>query len=59
MLRSRLGELPRNKDIIIISSLSIRAYEAALILQSAGFTRVQVVDGGLVAWPFEKILGMK
>ncbi len=59
MLRSRLSELPRDKDIIIISRLCIRAYEAALILQSAGFSRVQVVDGGLVAWPFEKIFGMK
>jgi len=57
-LRGRLGELPRDGNIITCSRLCIRGYEAALILQSAGFTRVRVMDGGVIMWPFEKIYGM-
>jgi NADPH-dependent 2,4-dienoyl-CoA reductase/sulfur reductase-like enzyme/rhodanese-related sulfurtransferase len=55
-LRSRLAELPKDKEIIAFCKVSLRGYEAAKILQGAGFTKVQVMDGGVVAWPYEKIL---
>jgi NADPH-dependent 2,4-dienoyl-CoA reductase/sulfur reductase-like enzyme/rhodanese-related sulfurtransferase len=54
-LRSRLNELPKDKDIVAFCKVSLRGYEAAKILQGAGFTRVRIMDGGVVAWPFEKI----
>ena len=54
-LRSRLGELPKDKEIVAFCKISLRGYEAAKILQGAGFSRVRVMDGGVVAWPFEKI----
>jgi NADPH-dependent 2,4-dienoyl-CoA reductase/sulfur reductase-like enzyme/rhodanese-related sulfurtransferase len=54
-LRSRLNELPKDKDIVTFCKVSLRGYEAARILQGAGFTRVRVMDGGVAAWPFEKI----
>jgi rhodanese-related sulfurtransferase len=54
-LRSRLNELPKDKEIVAFCKVSLRGYEAAKILQGAGFTRVQIMDGGVVAWPFEKI----
>lgn len=53
-LRARLGELPKDKEIVTFCKVSLRGYEAATILQAAGFTRVRVMDGGVVAWPFEK-----
>jgi len=56
-LRSRLGELPRDKKIIAFCKISLRGYEAARILQGAGFANVQVMDGGMAAWPFEKLHG--
>jgi rhodanese-related sulfurtransferase len=56
-LRSRLAELPKDKDIVAFCKVSLRGYEAAKILQGAGFPRVRVMDGGVVAWPFEKIRG--
>jgi len=53
-LRSRLDELPRDKEIITFCKISLRGYEAALILQAAGFEKVRVMDGGVAMWPFEK-----
>jgi rhodanese-related sulfurtransferase len=54
-LRSRLNELPKDKEIVAFCKVSLRGYEAAMILQGAGFPRVRVMDGGVVMWPFEKI----
>ncbi len=56
-LRSRLGELPRDKEIVPFCKVSLRGYEAARILQGAGFPNVRVMDGGVTAWPFEKLYG--
>jgi rhodanese-related sulfurtransferase len=56
-LRSRLGELPRDKEIVTFCKVSLRGYEAAKILQGAGFANVRVMDGGITAWPFEKLYG--
>jgi NADPH-dependent 2,4-dienoyl-CoA reductase/sulfur reductase-like enzyme/rhodanese-related sulfurtransferase/two-component sensor histidine kinase len=58
-LRSRLKELPRGKEIVTFCRLSIRGYEAALLLKSEGFDRVRVMDGGVLMWPYEKVHGMK
>ena len=53
-LRERLSELPKDKEIIAFCKISLRGYEAALILQAAGFKDVKVMDGGVVMWPYEK-----
>jgi len=54
-LRSRLNELPKDKEIVAFCKISLRGYEAARILQGAGFTRVRVMDGGMAVWPYEKV----
>jgi len=56
-LRSRLDELPKDKEIVAFCKVSLRGYEAAKILQSAGWSRVSVMDGGMAVWPYEKIQG--
>ena len=56
-LRKRLGELPRDREIIAFCKISLRGYEAALILKAAGFTKVSVLDGGIMMWPYEKESG--
>jgi len=53
-LRRRLKEIPFDKEIIAFCKISLRGYEAALILQSAGFRNVKVMDGGILMWPFQK-----
>ncbi len=53
-LRKRLSELPQDKDLPIVSfcKVSMRGYEAQRILESAGYTDVRVMEGGLAAWPY-------
>jgi len=54
-LRRRIDELPTDKNIVAFCKISLRGYEAALILKAAGFQNVQVLDGGIAMWPYEKL----
>ena len=53
-LRKRVNELDKDKEIIVYCKISLRGYEAGLILQDAGFTDVKVMDGGILMWPYKK-----
>jgi len=53
VLPKRLEELPRDKEIITFCAVSLRGYEASLILRHAGFQNVKVMDGGIQCWPYE------
>ncbi|MFZ2447771.1 MAG: FAD-dependent oxidoreductase [Syntrophobacteraceae bacterium] len=54
-LREKTAELPKDRDIVAFCKVSMRGYEAQLILNAAGFDLVWYLEGGLVAWPFEII----
>ncbi|HRT96654.1 MAG TPA: rhodanese-like domain-containing protein, partial [Planctomycetota bacterium] len=54
-LRDKLGELPRGREIVAFCAVSLRAYSAERMLRAAGFTKVAVMEGGVAAWPYEKI----
>ncbi len=60
MVRKKAQELPRDKEIICLCKISLRGYEAARILEAEGFNpgKVWLLDGGIVAWPYEKIVNM-
>ncbi|HPX75307.1 MAG TPA: FAD-dependent oxidoreductase [Bacteroidales bacterium] len=51
-LRKRISELPEDKNTEIITwcKISLRGYEAALVLQANGYTNVKVMEGGVMAW---------
>lgn len=51
-LREAADTLPRDKEIICLCDLGIRAYEAYRFLKGQGFTNLKSVEGGLRAWPF-------
>ncbi|PID73809.1 MAG: pyridine nucleotide-disulfide oxidoreductase [Desulfobacterales bacterium] len=51
-LRSRMDELPRDKDILTFCKISLRGYEAQLILNAGGYDRVWFIEGGHEAWPY-------
>lgn len=53
-LRERMDELPKDKEIVTFCKVSLRGYEAALILKAAQFKKVRVMDGGIAMWPYEK-----
>ncbi len=52
MLPHRLNELDqyRDRDIVTVCRSGSRAHTAAQILESAGFDRVTVLKGGMIAW---------
>lgn len=58
-LRGRVGELPRDRPIVTYCRVSLRGYEASLILQAAGFSDVRMLDGGLTMWPYDKVYGRR
>ncbi|MDD8012778.1 MAG: FAD-dependent oxidoreductase [Acidobacteriota bacterium] len=55
-LRKRLGEIPADKEaeIICFCKISLRGYEAALVLEANGWKNVKVMEGGIVAWPYPR-----
>jgi rhodanese-related sulfurtransferase len=53
-LRKRLAELPKDKEIITFCAISLRGYEASVILKADGHKNVKVLDGGVAMWPYEK-----
>ena len=55
-LRSRLGELPGEKRILVTCVSGLRAYSAERLLEGAGFRRVSVVAGGMFLWPWKEDL---
>jgi NADPH-dependent 2,4-dienoyl-CoA reductase/sulfur reductase-like enzyme/rhodanese-related sulfurtransferase len=57
-VREKAGELPRDKEIVALCKISLRGYEAARMLEAAGFDRekIRFLDGGIVAWPYEKVV---
>ena len=52
----RLNELPEDKDteIICYCKISLRGYEAALVLEANGWKNVKVMEGGMMAWPYPR-----
>jgi len=55
-LRRRLPELPADKEreIICYCKISLRGYEAALVLEAHGWKNVRVMEGGIMAWPYAR-----
>jgi len=55
-VRKRLAELPtdKNTEIICFCKISLRGYEAALILEANGWKNVRVMEGGIMAWPYPR-----
>jgi len=55
-VRKRMEEMPQDKNTEIITwcKISLRGYEAALILQANGYKNVKVLEGGIMAWPYKR-----
>jgi rhodanese-related sulfurtransferase len=49
-LRSRLSELPQDKDIVVYCEIGLRGYLAYRILTQHGFKRVKSLSGGWVTY---------
>ncbi len=51
-LRGRLHQVPRERELVVVSRTGTKSYEAALILAQAGIRGALMLDGGLEAWPY-------
>jgi rhodanese-related sulfurtransferase len=49
-LSARLGELPQDRDIVVVCLSGHRSQSGAALLVQAGFARVSCMNGGLQAW---------
>ncbi len=56
-VRTRLKELPGDREIITLCKVSMRGYEAQRILTAAGFRNVSFIEGGITAWPYKLTSG--
>ena len=52
-IRAKADELPRDKPIVVFCKSSLRAYEAVQVLAHKGFDDLRVMQGGMMAWPYE------
>ncbi|NPV70955.1 MAG: FAD-dependent oxidoreductase [Firmicutes bacterium] len=52
-IEARVAEVPRDRELIIICRVGRRAYTAYLKLRNLGFSRVEILDGGMLAYPYE------
>jgi len=52
-LSGRLGELPRDQDIVVVCASGSRSKTGAIILRQAGFSRAVSMIRGLLAWKVE------
>ncbi|MCR5640542.1 MAG: DsrE/DsrF/DrsH-like family protein, partial [Lachnospiraceae bacterium] len=46
-VRSRLEEIPKDKEVSIACGIGVRAYNVSRILQQNGFTNTSVLEGGV------------
>ncbi len=56
-VRTKLDSIPRGKPVVAFCKISLRGYEAALMLKAAGYEDVYVMDGGVLMWQGEKVVG--
>jgi len=49
-LPSRLDEVPKDQDVVVICRSGVRSKEGMTILRNAGYTRAVCMTGGLIAW---------
>jgi len=50
---SRLAELPKDRDIVVICHHGGRSQQVALFLEQSGFDRVHNLQGGVHAWALQ------
>ena len=53
-LQNKNNSFDKKIEIITWCKISLRGYEAALILLANGFSNVKVLEGGIATWPYTR-----
>lgn len=54
-IQNRLGELSKDRTIIVVDNSGNMSAAASKLLRGLGFTKVYVLDSGLVGWMRDKL----
>lgn len=54
-IQNRLGELSKDRTIIVVDNSGNMSAAASKLLRGVGFTKVYVLDSGLVGWKRDKL----
>ena len=54
-IQNRLGELSKDRTIIVVDNSGTMSAAASKLLRGVGFTKVYVLDSGLVGWMRDKL----
>jgi len=55
LTRTRVTAIhPERHVVVCYCKISLRGYEAASVLEASSWTNVKVMEGGIMAWPFER-----
>lgn len=54
-IQNRLGELSKDRTIIVVDNSGNMSATASKLLRGVGFTKVYVLDSGLVGWMRDKL----
>ena len=54
-IQKRLGELSKDRTIIVVDNSGNMSAAASKLLRGVGFTKVYVLDSGLVGWMRDKL----
>jgi rhodanese domain protein len=54
-IQNRLGELSKDRAIIVVDNSGNMSAAASKLLRGVGFTKVYVLDSGLVGWMRDKL----
>ncbi len=49
-LSGRIGEVPRDREVVVVCRTGVRSAQGQAILQQAGYTRTVSMTGGMLAW---------
>jgi rhodanese-related sulfurtransferase len=49
-LSGRIGEVPRNREVVVVCRTGVRSAQGLAILRQAGYTRAASMTGGMLAW---------
>jgi rhodanese-related sulfurtransferase len=57
-VRARADQIPHDKRVVAYCKSSLRAWEAIRILSGQGYDNVELLGGGIMAWPFDTVQGV-
>ncbi len=49
-LRERIGELPKDRDLVVVCRTGVRSYAACRVLKQSGFERLLNLSGGMMSY---------